>query len=45
MYVSGDTDTVLEGGMEVDTAAGMDGDIEEPEELPGTYADAEAEGE
>lgn len=41
MYVSGDTGPVVEA----DAVASMEGEIEEPEELPDTYADATAEAE
>lgn len=44
-YVSGDTGTVVEAGRDTDPRGGIEGDIEEHEELPDTYADAEAEAE
>lgn len=44
-YVSGDTGTVVETGRDTDPRGGIEGDIEEPEELPDTYTYADAEGE
>lgn len=44
-YVSGDTGTVVEVGSDTDPWAGIEGDIEEPEEFPDTYTGAEAEAE